>query len=333
MDEEVSRFHEKLIDECGLYPSQRLDAYMLQDDSVFPTWVEDLVPAMKDRVRYGGIGLTDDDEVLRQNLARMPPEEREEEWLRLKSARAEKYGTAERKISPAEVRELRLGIRRHHQLHKKRLRRGILMKQLVQRRPEKHEVWPAGKIDYSARLATVARFVEAGVPTKGQWPLDQRQLSNQVKKNMIAEEAQAAFVNAGVALSSARPNADALSLNENMKSVMKRLDDKHRSVKRISRKNFARRLVAIQLGSQDEHGRKYHEIAMRKRETRTASYRSEEEMKMNKELLPFASPDDSFNTMRTHQTKQAATQNQWEGYHPYAEERRRHGIPNTKFLF
>jgi len=180
--------------------------------------------------------LTDEDEVLRQNLARMPPEEREDEWHRLKAARAYKQGTLERKVNPSEVRQLRLGIRRHHQLHKIRLRKAIDLKRLTLRRPEKHEAWPSRDVDFSARLATVAKFVEAGVPTKGQWPLDVKELNNASRKKLIAEEAQKAFVDAGVALSSSMPNSEALTLGPGMKSIMKRLDTKQREVKRISKK-------------------------------------------------------------------------------------------------
>lgn len=330
MDEEVELLQDRLVEESGLYPSQRLDAYMLRDESVFPLWVNELRPHLRDRVRYSGIGITEDDEVLRQNLAKMPADERAQEWARLKAAREYKQGTAERRVTNAEVRQLRLGIRRHHQLQQRRLGRATLLKRLTLRSPEKFEVWPTRDVDYSARLSQVAQFVEAGVPTMGEWPLDLRSLANARKKKVIAREAEKEFVNAGVALpylgnggaGGGKGGAPSVTdrIGQGVRDVLNRLEERERDVKRISRRYYHRRFTAIKLGDQDEHGRKYHQMERWAKTRRKTAYGSEDEMRAEREGLDRPNLEGR---------RYVANSGYGRAEYPYSEERRSVPIPHA----
>jgi hypothetical protein len=284
-DETVAELQDRLVEENGLYPTQRLDAFMLRDEAAFPQWVNELPPFLKDRVRYGGVGLTESDEVLRQNLAKMPRDEREREWARLKAAREYRLGEGDKRISGSEMRQLRLGIRRHHQLHHRRLQRATLLKRLALRTPDQFEVWPTRDVDYSARLGRVAQFVEAGVPTMGEWPLDQRKLENARKKKRVAQEAEREFVRAGVALPHVGGGGSGMEarMGHTARAVLARLESRERDVKRISRRHYTRRFNAIRLGYRDEHGRKFYAMQRWGRERRIAAFANEDELRMSRE--------------------------------------------------
>ena len=57
-DELIRKNLEWLETQNGITAEQRLDAYMLGDDSVFPDWATELPIAYRDRVVCGACGIT-----------------------------------------------------------------------------------------------------------------------------------------------------------------------------------------------------------------------------------------------------------------------------------
>lgn len=244
---------ERLVEEAGLYPSMRLDAFMLGDESAFPPWVHKLAPTVRDRVKYGGIGLTEDDEAMRVRLSSMPMDARRVEWARLKAARSYADGVKEQALEPREVHAVRLAKKRYFRLQAQRQHRATLIKRMALHKPDSVELLPSRHVDYSARLATIAQFVENGVDTKGQWPLDRGELQRAQIRNK-QEEAERLFMR----------TADEKKLLKNSKfasrnigAALESMDERVREYKRLSRKAYAHRVNNIVQGAEDDLGRRY----------------------------------------------------------------------------
>jgi hypothetical protein len=277
IDEKVTKIQQRLVEDHGIYPSHRMDAYMLDDDAIFPEWVQNLPWNVRDQVKYGRMGLTEEDEALRVRLGRLSMDKRIQEWKRLQ--RAKEYLAAKQEmLSPSELRDARLAKRRFHALRRKRLRRAAVMRHLARRKPDEFEAYPSGAVDYSRRLAVIAQHVENGVPTHGQWPLD-RELLTKAKISRMQENAGRTFLKT--------PEEEKMlksgCINETMSKMIERLDEKEKPFKRIGRRQYANRVNAIKHGDQDEYGHKYRRLKSRifRREE---AHRSIEEIALEKEL-------------------------------------------------
>lgn len=282
-EDEISRLQGKLEDDCGIYSPQRLDAYMLGSDSVFPKWVTQLPWRIRDRVKYGNLGLTEEDEVLRVNLARAPLDRRIREWDRLKAARAYKEGQ-ERMLSPSEIRNARLGKRNFHWLERRRRAHVTMLRRLALRKPEVHTLWPNGQVDLSRRAAVIAQHVENGVETQGKWPLDEDALARaRIKK--LEVDAQQEFL-------SQHSSKSLRAINKGVANALDQLDPEEKPVRRISKRLYSFRVTAVLNGDRDEHGRKLRDL---QRDMNHSKYAAEsaEEMQLRKELgrLPQAQRD------------------------------------------
>jgi hypothetical protein len=269
-EQRVALLRDRLTTEHGLYETHRIDAYMLDDDTIFPQWARNLTAGIKDRVLYGGMGLTEDDEVTRQNLLKLPRQEREIEWMRLKAARSYELGE-ERLLSPAEVKAERTGKRKFFALRRKRQEREALLRSLALRQPEKWEAAPIGKLDYSHRLAVVAKHVEANVKTNGAWPLNEEGLHRAVRRQE-REKAKESFLQ--------KPGADfGVVMNRvspALREAIKTMKTKDQPIKRISRRLYSFRLNAVRNGHQDEHGRKFQHLSRMSRQRFSKAMTAEE---------------------------------------------------------
>ena len=98
-DELIRKNLEWLETQNGITAEQRLDAYMLGDDSVFPDWAKELPIAYRDRVVCGACGITEYDEATRM---RLPTDQRKETWAIMKEKRKSEDGVG-RMISHAEL--------------------------------------------------------------------------------------------------------------------------------------------------------------------------------------------------------------------------------------
>jgi len=256
-DEAVTARQQRLIDENGVYPSQRIDAYMLDDESHFPPWVQQLPWGIRDRVKYGGLGLTEADEATRIRLARLPKDEREREWKRLKGAREYEEGK-EIRLTPAELRDVRRAKRRHFYLYRKRQHRASLLRRLALRKPERFEAWPSNVVDYSKRMALIAQYVENKVETKGHWPLCKETVAR-AKLLRKREEAERAFIHDKD--ENRLLNHKASSAAPGLSDLLQSLDQNETPVKRLSRKAYANRVNAVVHGDQDVYGRNYYRLS------------------------------------------------------------------------
>ncbi|KAH9597982.1 hypothetical protein LSM04_009640 [Trypanosoma melophagium] len=278
--ESIERYQTRLVEECGIYPSTRLDAYMLDDDTYFPDWVNALPYSIRDRVKYGSLGLTEEDEALRVTLGRMPLDKRRKEWERQKRAREHK-AAKEETLTLAELRDSRQGKRRFHWLQRKRQKRASMLKRLALRKPEKFELWPSTVVDYSQRIAFIAQHVENGLNTKGQWPLDPEELSRaRIKRSQ--EEAERTFL-LNTDEKKALEKTGVKSRENGIMQMLNALDEKQKPFKRLSRKVYANRVNAVVHGDQDEYGRKYRKMENRAKR-RMRPYDSFSEMALEKEV-------------------------------------------------
>ena len=248
-ERKITEAQERLAGDYGIYPSHRIDAYMLNDDSHFPQWVSALPWGIRDRVKFGGLGLTEEDEAQRIRLARLPADKREEEWKRLKAAREYELGQ-ERQLSMTELREARGGKRRFHWLQRKRQMRATMLRKLALRKPERFEAWPSDAIDYSQRLALVAQHVENGVETRGQWPLDKETVAR-ARIARKQEEAERTFLRTA----DEKKMLQTKKMNGSIADSLAQLEEKTHKFKKLSRRSFANRVNAIKHGDQDMHGR------------------------------------------------------------------------------
>lgn len=275
-DETVERHQKRLAEDHGVYSTTRMDAYMLDDDSYFPSWVQALPYSIRDRVKYGSLGLTEEDEALRVRLGRMPRDRRVMEWKRLKAAK-EYRAANEETLTLAELRDARQGKRRFHWLQRKRQKRASGLRRLALRKAEGYEEWPSNAVDYSQRIAFVAQHVENGVGTNGQWPLDQGELIR-AKVRRKQEEAERTFL----MTTEDERVSKAARVNGGIKELLDSFEKPTKPFKRLSRKVYANRVNAIVHGDQDEHGRQYRK--MYGRATRRARpYDSLAEMALEKE--------------------------------------------------
>ena len=269
-EQRALRMRDRLGKEFGVFNPQRMDAYMLDDESGFPKWVRDLAPSIRDRVMFGGLGITEQEEAQRESLLRLPREQREGEWQRLKAAKSHELGE-ERLLSPAEVLASRMMRRKSKALLRKRRSREATLRQLQLREPEKWQAEPIGKVDYSARLAVVARHVEANVQTKGQWPLSDEHLEK-AKVRQLREQAKASPLE--------RVSSDFMTTMDRVSPAMREallaVGRKEPVVRRVSRRNYAFRLNAVRNGHQDEHGRRFQDISRQGRQRFSRAQTAEE---------------------------------------------------------
>lgn len=262
-DDGVVRRHQaRLAEENGIYSSTRMDAYMLNDDLCFPEWVQALPYRIRDQVKYGHLGITEFEETERLRLARLTREKRLREWSRIKKAK--QYQAAqEETLTLSELRDARQGTRRFHWLQRKRQRRASLLRRACMRKPDATEVWPTRMIDFSQKIAFIAKHVESGVKTNGQWPLDEPSLAaNSVQENADGKQAE---------------------VNPQVAHFLQSFEEPRGKFKRLSRKKFANRVNAITHGDQDEYGRKYRRMKARATH-RQSAYQSTSELELEKEL-------------------------------------------------
>ncbi|KPI83337.1 hypothetical protein ABL78_7632 [Leptomonas seymouri] len=280
-DEKVEGHHRRLVEVHGVYPSSRMDAFMLDDDTYFPDWVHALPYSLRDRVKYGSLGLTEEDEALRVRLARMPRDARLREWARLKKSK-EYRAAAEETLSLAELRDVRQGKRRFHWLQRKRQKRAAMLRRMAMRKPEGYEQWPSSVTDFSQRIAFIAQHVENGLQTRGEWPLSRDALT-QAKIKRRQDEAQRTFLMTAAEKKISRAAGSGGNMHGGMHELLHSLDHPEKRYKKLSRKTYANRVNAIVHGDQDEHGRKYrkmHNLATR----RVRPYNSLAEMALEKEV-------------------------------------------------
>lgn len=266
-DEVVEKHQDKLVEDHGIYPEQRLDAYMTGDDRIFPEWVQHLGRVVRDRVKFGNIGLTEDDQVLRVNLGKLSYEERLKEWDRLKQARISR-NTIDKLLSPTEIRSARLGKRRFFWLQRRRLKRAAMLKNLVLKRPERYETWPTDRIDYSKRVANVCQHIELGLPTYGTWPLNPDRLRKAREARLSATAGTGMFLESAPGQSASSSGRGGGRMNRNVIAAVNEIgrndpdDEVHaRPIKSLSRKRYADRVNAVRQGDQDEHGRNMRRVS------------------------------------------------------------------------
>lgn len=286
-DEAAVEAHQRrLVEEHGVYPPSRMDAFMLDDDTYFPDWVHALPYSLRDRVKYGSLGLTEEDEALRVRLARMPRDARLREWARVKKAKEYRAASHET-LTLAELRDVRQGKRRFHWLQRKRQKRAAALRRMAMRKPEGYEQWPSGVTDFSQRIAFIAQHVENGLQTNGEWPLNQDALTK-AKIQRRQDEAQRTFLMTAEEKKMSRGAGGSSSggnrgLHGGMQELLHALDRPEKRFKKLSRKTYANRVNAVVHGDQDEHGRKYrklHNLSTR----RVRPYDSLAEMALEKEV-------------------------------------------------
>jgi hypothetical protein len=269
-DGRAARLRDRLAMEHGVVNRGRVDAFMLDDDTIFPLWVRNLAPSIKDRVMFGGLGLTDEDESTRQNLLRLPRQEREAEWTRIKAAKAYELGE-EKRVSPYELRRERMGKRKYYALAAAQQKKQSRIKAMTLRRPEEWDVAPVAGVDYSARLALVAKHVEANIKTNGQWPLSDEKLDVAMRRQARNAAKESFLQKAGkdfdVTLNRVSPG---------LREAIRTVGTKERPVKRISRRDYKFRLQAVRDGNQDEHGRKFMQLSRQARQRHSTALSMEE---------------------------------------------------------
>ncbi|GET87182.1 hypothetical protein, conserved [Leishmania tarentolae] len=279
-EEAVEQHQRRLVEEHGVYPSSRIDSFMLDDDSYFPEWVHALPYSIRDRVKYGSLGLTEEDEALRVRLARLPRDARLREWKRLKAAK-EYRAAKEETLTLAELRDARQGKRRFHWLQRKRQKRAAALRRMAMRKPDGYELWPSSVTDFSQRIAFIAQHVENGLQTGGQWPLDEDALTK-AKIQRRQSEAERTFLMSPEEKKIAA-TAGGGRMHGGMKELLDSLGQPEKRYKKLSRQTYANRVNAIVHGDQDEHGRKYrklHNLTTR----RQRAYDSLAEMALEKEV-------------------------------------------------
>nr|6YXX_E1 Chain E1, mt-LAF21 [Trypanosoma brucei brucei] len=278
--ETIERHQTRLVEEYGVYPSLRLDAYMLDDDTYFPEWVNALPYSIRDRVKFGSLGLTEKDEALRVTLGRMPLDRRRREWERLKKAKEYK-AAKEETLTLAELRDARQGKRRFHWLQRKRQKRASILRRLALRKPDAFELWPSRVVDYSQRIAFIAQHVENGLDTKGQWPLDPEELAR-ARVRRSKEEAERTFLMSAEE-KRAHKKLSGRSGDGSISEMLQSLEVPDKPFKRLSRKVYANRVNAIVHGDQDEYGRRYRKMETRSKR-RMRPYASLGEIGLENEL-------------------------------------------------
>lgn len=279
-DESILNYQRRLTEENGIYPSSRLDAFMLSDDVRFPEWVNALPYRIRDQVKYGNMGISEFDGTLRLRLGKLPRDERLKEWNRIKKGK--EYQIAkEETLTLSELRDMRQGKRRYHWLLRKCQKRAATLRRLALRKPDSYEVWPSEMVDYSQRIAFAAQHVQNGIKTLGEWPLDEKQLLESRRKRA---EAQQLFLE--------RVSEQSRTINEPIGSIgelLQAFDTKGKKFKRVSRKTYAKRVNAVLHGDQDEYGRKYRKVQT-KASHQERAFQSFDEMQLEKEVASEAAP-------------------------------------------
>lgn len=287
-DEEstITMIQQRLIDEHGIFPTTRVDSYMLDDESYFPEWVNKLPWSIRDRVKYGNMGLTEEDEALRVRLGRLSADQRAREWQRLKKAKQYEAAVEER-LSPTELRDARQGSREFHWLQRKRQMKATTIRRLALRRPDKFESWPSDAVDYSRRVALIAQHVENGVATKGQWPLDPEELAK-AKIRRRQEEAERTFLKT----SDERKMLNTKKMHGSVAATLQQMDSirEEPPIKRLSRKVYANRVNAVKHGDQDEYGHKYRKLETAANK-RYHAFKSFEELAVERETRKEPKPN------------------------------------------
>ncbi|EPY41656.1 hypothetical protein AGDE_02268 [Angomonas deanei] len=273
-EESVAALQHRLTEETGLYSSSRLDAYMLDDDSYFPEWVNALPYAVRDQVKYGSLGITDEDEALRVRLNRLPRDKRESEWQRMKAAKEFKAANDEM-LTIAELRDARQGKRRFHWLQRKREHRAQDLRRMALRKPEYATQWPSNVVDLSQRIAFIAQHVENGVNSMGQWPLDAEALLRAKARRSQSDE-ESAFL-------SQKKERMVDGVAGDVGQLLTTMNQTPKKFRRVSRKVYANRVNAVVHGDQDEYGRKYRKVEKRGK-ARVRAYDSFREMALEKEV-------------------------------------------------
>ena len=298
MDEapaKVAEYQDLLARQHGVFAPQRMEAYMVGDESVFPDWVSSKVPnALQDMVKFGNLGITEDDEVLRVNLAKMPMDRRRSEWERIRRAKMYSEGT-ERPLTPAEIKRAKLGHKQHMWLLRRQRQRQALIGALALSKPSEFTSWPTNEVDHSARLAHIAKHIEAGVETKGEWPLSSDALAR-ARLRKKKEEAAQTFMD---------PEARKVLANKRARGAvlqqLKSLDEDPQPIKRISRRQYRLRIGAIERGHVDEHGRNVRLIYGARKQPGLDNPHSVKELALAKEVGShlYDSPNQSRRHIRT----------------------------------
>ncbi|EPY22336.1 hypothetical protein STCU_08235 [Strigomonas culicis] len=273
-EEIIETYQKRLVDEYGIYPTTRVDAFMLDDDSLFPEWVHALPATVRDQVKYGRLGLTEEDEALRVRLGRMPLDRRVGEWRRLKKAK-EYRAANEETLTLAELRLARQGKRRFHWLQRKRERRAAALRRMSMRKPEEAALWPSTAVDFSQRMAFIAQHVENGVQTNGLWPLSADDLLRAKWARQRAQREDVFVASSDGAASGAA--------HQSVVELLGSLQEKGKQYKRLSRKVYANRVNAVVHGDQDEFGRNYRKMKSQATHRRRA-YDSFAEIALEKEV-------------------------------------------------
>ena len=251
----IAKSREALENETGITAEQRLDAYMLGDDRIFPLWARMLPVRIRDRVLYGGIGLTEYDENTRLHLLRLPADRSRVVWEREKKKRREELGTLQTSITAKEWKILTTGRKEHKWIYIKRLQRKRNIHILELHKSENGQ-WPTQCEDPIAPLNVVARHVLARVPTGGMWPLDastaDRALEQQEKERKLTAFASPASPSE-FSTTPSHPMFKALfeKMDRNLAE-----DFRQKPLMRLSRKNFKKRWSAVLHGHCDEFGRR-----------------------------------------------------------------------------
>ncbi|KNH06969.1 Phage-like tail protein [Perkinsela sp. CCAP 1560/4] len=249
--ESIEKYRNQLEEETGLTSEQRLDAYFLGDESLFPDWARNLREAIRDRVLYGGIGLTEYDEIRRLKLLLLPMSVRRAKWHGIKQFRRQLDGT-EKIITHSEKEVVAKCTRTHKWNLISRLERQIRLR-IIETRNPKTTQWQVNMEEATDPIRTTAKYVRCGLPTCGSGQLDD-ELATKRLQLMEEDERLGAFVGKSKLMQG--------SIDPRVKSNLKLVDMwrpghlKEKLVKRISRQCYKKRWGAILGGSRDEHGRK-----------------------------------------------------------------------------
>ena len=245
------RIYRKKLDETEITSEQRLDAYFLGDESMFPLWAKRLGQAFRDRVLYGGIGITEHDEAMRTKLLSLPMSMRKARWYRLKQLR--------RRIDGKEcliTQEEKLAISRCSRKHKwhliQRLEHRAREEVVDTRNKRSHEKRKVLE-EQTEPMRAAASFVQAGLPTLGTAELDPDFAEKRLR--LIQEDrVMGSFIH--------KSHLNTMNIDPKVYSSLQgigmaqALHTKKSPVKRLSRKNFKNRWAGIVSGTRDECGRR-----------------------------------------------------------------------------
>ena len=239
------------LHETGITSEQRLDAYFLGDESIFPEWAKNLSESLRDRVIYGGIGINEHDEALRSKLLELPMSIRKAKWERMKQNRRMHDGT-ERMITSDEKQSVTRGYRKYKWHLISRLEHKARMGVLRARNPS-HQEHDSRLEEITQPIRTVANYVHSGLPTLGSPHLDGEAAEKRIAI-MREDERIGLFVH--------KSNFVSSNIDPRVQSTLSGVDMlaakhmKEKRIKRISHRCFKNRWGGIMSGSIDECGRK-----------------------------------------------------------------------------